>query len=69
MSQEVEFLSVRNAKYLTDLKRKDPFYDTYVKTSEELTKLREAHVVLISMIKSNHVTLKKDQKAGGGLMG
>ena len=40
LSQEVEYLSVRNQKMLTDLKRKDPFYDTYVKTSEELTKLR-----------------------------
>jgi len=43
---------------LTDLKRKDPFYDTYVKTSEELTKLRQAHAILISMIKSNHVNIK-----------
>lgn len=54
---------------MTDLKRKDPFYDTYVKTSEELTKLREAHVVLISMIKSNHVSLKNNQKESGGLLG
>ena len=51
---------------LNDLKRKDPFYDTYVKTSEELSKLREAHVVLISMIKNNHLSLKnKDEKTGG----
>ena len=45
---------------LTDLKRKDPFYDTYVKTSEELTKLRQAHAILISMIKSNHVNIKQN---------
>ena len=51
---------------LADLKRKDPFYETYVKTSEELSKLREAHVVLISMIKNNHVSLKKDN---GPMMG
>ena len=44
---------------LLDLKRKDPFYDTYVKTSEELTKLRQAHAILISMIKSNHVNIKQ----------
>lgn len=47
---------------MTDLKRKDPFYDTYVKTSEELTKLREAHIVLISMIKSNHINLKNQKQ-------
>ena len=60
LSQEVEYLSVRNQKMLTDLKRKDPFYDTYVKTSEELTKLRQAHAILISMIKSNHVNIKQN---------
>lgn len=52
---------------LADLKRKDPFYETYVKTSEELSKLREAHVVLISMIKNNHVSLKNNNS--GGMMG
>ena len=50
LSQEVEYLSVRNSKLLTDLKRKEPLYDIYVKTSEELIKLRQAHTVLISMI-------------------
>ena len=40
LGEEVEYLSVRNQKMLQDLKRKDPFYETYVKTSEELTKLR-----------------------------
>jgi hypothetical protein len=54
---------------LSDLKRKDPFYETYVKTSEELSKLREAHVVLISMIKNNHVTLKGGSQSTGGLLG
>ena len=54
---------------LNDLKRKDPFYDTYVKTSEELSKLREAHVVLISMIKNNQLSLKNKESndTGGGL--
>ena len=40
LGEEVEYLSVRNQKMLQDLKHKDPFYETYVKTSEELTKLR-----------------------------
>lgn len=44
---------------MSDLKRKDPFYDTYVKTSEELTKLRQAHAILISMIQSNHLNIKQ----------
>ena len=73
MSQEVEYLSVRNEKMLSDLKRKDPFYDTYVKTSEELSKLRDAHVVLISMIKNKQLTLKNkellNEGAEGGLFG
>jgi hypothetical protein len=49
---------------LQDLKRKDPFYETYVKTSEELTKLRQAHAILISMIKSNQLNLKKQEESG-----
>ena len=47
---------------LGDLKRKDPFYETYVKTSEELTKLRQAHAILISMIQSNQLNLKGEKK-------
>jgi len=47
---------------LKDLKRKDPFYETYVKSSEELTKLRQAHAILISMIKSNQISIKDDDR-------
>ena len=65
LSQEVEYLSVRNQKMLTDLKRKDPFYETYVKTSEELTKLRQAHAVLISMVQKNHLNLKQKEESKG----
>jgi len=43
---------------LGDLKKKDPFYETYVKTTEELTKLRQAHTILISMVQANQVSLK-----------
>ena len=59
LSQEVEYLSTRNQKMLSDLKKKDPFYETYVKTSEELTKLRQAHTILISMIQKNYLNLKQ----------
>ena len=56
----MEYLSVRNQKMLGDLKRKDPFYETYVRTSEELTKLRQAHAILISMIKTNKINIKNE---------
>lgn len=49
---------MRNAKLLSDLKRKEPLYDVYVKTSEELLKLRQAHTVLISMIQSENLNIK-----------
>ena len=53
---------------MTDLKRKDPFYETYVKSSEELTKLRQAHAILISMIKGNQLNIKK-QEEGKSMQG
>lgn len=43
------------------MKRKDPFYETYVKTTEELTKLRQAHAILISMIKGNQLNIANDE--------
>ena len=60
LSQEVEYLSVRNSKLLSDLKRKEPLYEIYVKTSEELIKLRQAHTVLISMIQSENINIKQN---------
>jgi len=44
---------------LSDLKKKDPFYDTYLSVSEELTKLRQAHAILISMVQANQVSIKQ----------
>ena len=61
LSEEVEYLSVKNQKMLQDLRRKDSFYETYVKTTDELTKLRQAHTILISLIKTNKLNIgKKD---------
>ena len=43
LSQEVEYLSVQNEKLLSDVRKKAPthnYYDVYVKTQEELVKLR-----------------------------
>ena len=54
---------MRNAKLLSDLKRKEPLYDVYVKTSEELLKLRQAHTVLISMIQSENLNIKQSKSS------
>ena len=42
---------------LQDLRKKDSFYETYVKTTDELTKLRQAHTILISLIKTNKLNI------------
>ena len=65
LGEEVEYLSVRNQQLIDDMKRKDPFYETYVKTTEELTKLRQAHAILISMIKSKQVNIAEESKLKG----
>ena len=53
LSQEVEYLSMKNIEFLEDLKKKDSFYEIYRQSMDELQKLREAHGQLIYMIK-NH---------------
>ena len=55
LSQEVESLSSKNIEFLNDLRRKDSFYNSYRETMDELNKLREAHGILISMIKNHHI--------------
>jgi hypothetical protein len=55
LSQEVESLSSKNIEFLNDLRRKDTFYNSYRETMDELNKLREAHGILISMIKNHHI--------------
>lgn len=47
-------------QFLQDLKQKDGFYETYRQTVEELTKLREAHGVLINMIRNHHIQINKN---------
>jgi len=49
LTEEVEFLSKTNETFLKELRMKD-FYASYKQTVDELTKLREAHTVLIGMI-------------------
>lgn len=57
LSQEVEYLSSKNIEFLADMKKKDGFYSTYRESVEELTKLREAHGVLISLIRNHHLEI------------
>ena len=40
---------------MADLKNRDPYYQSFRDTLDELYQLREAHGTLISMIKTNHV--------------
>ena len=49
LSEEIEFLSKKNEEFLKALKVKD-FYQAYKEATDELTKLREAHAILIGMI-------------------
>lgn len=58
LSQEVEYLSTKNIEFLQDLKKRDSFYSTYRETMDELGKLREAHGILISMIKNHHIQIE-----------
>jgi hypothetical protein len=46
---------------LQDLRRKDSFYETYVKTTDELTKLRQAHTILISLIQTKKLNIGKQE--------
>ena len=55
LSQEVDLLSQKNIEFLADLKSKDPCYQSYRSTLDELNLLREAHGTLISMIKTNQI--------------
>lgn len=58
LTEEVEFLSKRNENFLKELKHRN-FYTAYKDCSDELTKLREAHALLINMIQAKEVTITK----------
>ena len=47
------------------MKKKDSFYSTYRETTDELSKLREAHGILISMIKNHHIQIEDESKIMG----
>ena len=62
LMNEVEFLSKKNEQFLKELKTND-FYSVYRQQNEELTKLREAHALLINMIHSKDISVKKHEEA------
>jgi hypothetical protein len=59
LSVEVETLSTKNIEFLNDLRKRDSFYSSYRETMDELNKLREAHGILISMIKNHHLQIEQ----------
>lgn len=60
LTEEVEFLSKSNDRFLQQLKTKD-FYTAYKDCVDELNKLREAHTILIGMIQNHHITIGTSQ--------
>jgi len=64
LSDEIEALSVKNEEFLAILNTKE-FYKEYQKMQEEFKDMKEAHALLINMIKDEelHVqTNKRDKK-------
>eukprot|EP00347_Sterkiella_histriomuscorum_P000521 403375531 len=62
LTEEVEFLSKKNEGFLKELKHKN-FYDAYKRQSEELTKLREAHALLINLIQTKDIAITKSSQS------
>ena len=59
LSQEVDLLSSKNIEFLADMRSRDPMYESYRKTLDELNQLREAHGTLISMIKTDQIQVEE----------
>ncbi|CAI2377518.1 unnamed protein product [Moneuplotes crassus] len=57
LSTEIESLSVKNEEFLSILTTKD-FYKEYQESQEELKNLREAHTILINLIKDQEITVQ-----------
>jgi heme oxygenase len=68
LTDEIESLSVKNEEFLTNRNQKD-FYHEYQKVKEELQTLKNAHAILINMIKDEDLQLQtkvntKESKLG-----
>lgn len=61
LTEEVEFLSRKNEIFLKELKTKD-YYGAYKQQNDELTKLREAHTLLINMIGTKDISVKRHER-------
>jgi hypothetical protein len=62
LTEEVEFLSKRNEKFLRELQSRE-YYAAYKEQNEELTKLREAHAILIDLIRTKEVKINEGEVA------
>ncbi len=60
MTDEVEFLSRKNEKFLRELQTRE-YYQAYKEQNEELTKLREAHAILIDLIRTKEVKIAENE--------
>ena len=56
----MEFLSKRNEKFLKELQSRE-YYACYKEQNEELTKLREAHAILIDLIRTKEVKINEGE--------
>lgn len=57
LTDEIEALSVKNEEFLSSLKNKD-FYQEFQHTKEELKNLKNAHAILINMIKDEELQVQ-----------
>lgn len=68
LTDEIEALSVKNEEFLASLRHQD-FYNEYQNVHEELKNLKDAHALLINMIKDeeiqvNSVSVSRGTKSG-----
>lgn len=57
LTDEIEALSVKNEEFLESLSKKE-FYKEYRKTKEELNTLKDAHAILINMIRDEELHIQ-----------
>jgi len=62
LTEEVEFLSKKNEKFLRELQSRE-YYTAYKEQNEELTKLREAHAILIDLIRTKEIKIADEEIA------
>lgn len=68
LTDEIESLSVKNEEFLQRLKIND-FYYEYEKVWEELKNLKDAHALLINMIKDDEIQINATNYNGSSRLG